>query len=210
MKLCSRKIIHRRKRLGKGLINSLIDKLPFELHLPGGYQYCGPGTKLEKRLARGDVGINPLDSACKDHDIAYSTHQDLENRHAADLVLLQRARERIADPTTPFGEKTAARFVKTIMKTKRRLGAGVKKCKKRGGSLKKKKHGGFLLPILTSALSAFRTYREFKNAKKMLADQQAHNKRMEELTKSGKGFYLRPYGGKGLKKKKRKKKRSFL
>lgn len=30
---------------GKGLVNSIINKLPFELHLPG-YQYCGPGTKL--------------------------------------------------------------------------------------------------------------------------------------------------------------------
>lgn len=27
---------------GKGLINKIIDKLPFELHVPS-YQYCGPG-----------------------------------------------------------------------------------------------------------------------------------------------------------------------
>ena len=26
-----------------------------------GYQYTGPGTRLEKRLARGDQGINRLD-----------------------------------------------------------------------------------------------------------------------------------------------------
>lgn len=27
---------------GKGIINSLINHLPFEMHVPG-YQYCGPG-----------------------------------------------------------------------------------------------------------------------------------------------------------------------
>lgn len=56
---------------GKGFVNNLINKLPIELHLPG-YQYCGPGTNLKKRLARGDPGINELDKACKEHDIAYS------------------------------------------------------------------------------------------------------------------------------------------
>lgn len=27
---------------GNGLLNKIIDKLPFELHVPS-YQYCGPG-----------------------------------------------------------------------------------------------------------------------------------------------------------------------
>lgn len=36
-----------RKKLG-GLGNSLINKLSFELHFPGGTQYRGPGTKLDK------------------------------------------------------------------------------------------------------------------------------------------------------------------
>ncbi|KYN10235.1 hypothetical protein ALC57_17633, partial [Trachymyrmex cornetzi] len=39
----------------------------FELHIPG-YQFCGPGTRLEKRLARGDRDINPLDAACREHE----------------------------------------------------------------------------------------------------------------------------------------------
>ena len=61
----------------------IINNIPFELHVPG-CQYCGPGTNLEKRLACGDEGINPLDAACKNHDIAYRDHKDLEKRHAAD------------------------------------------------------------------------------------------------------------------------------
>lgn len=56
---------------GGGLLNRVINKLPFELHLPG-YQFCGPGTKLQARLNRGEKGINPLDAACREHDIAYS------------------------------------------------------------------------------------------------------------------------------------------
>lgn len=51
------------------LLNWLINHLPFELHLPG-YNYCGPGTKLIKRLKRGDKGVNKLDEYCKEHDIA--------------------------------------------------------------------------------------------------------------------------------------------
>ena len=56
----------KRNRRGKGLLNKVINKLPVELHILG-YQYCGPGTKLRKRLSRGDPGINPLDTACKEH-----------------------------------------------------------------------------------------------------------------------------------------------
>jgi len=37
----------------RGLLNRAINALPFELHIPG-YQFCGPGKHLEKRLIRGD------------------------------------------------------------------------------------------------------------------------------------------------------------
>lgn len=54
----------------KGFINKLINKLPFEFHIPG-YKCCGPRNQLDKSLLRGDEGINPLDEACKLHTIAY-------------------------------------------------------------------------------------------------------------------------------------------
>ncbi|CAB3229483.1 unnamed protein product [Arctia plantaginis] len=78
---------------GSGLVNTLINKLLFELHVPG-YNYCGPGTNLEKRLKRGNVGINPLDEACKSHDIAYAKNASLEPRHRADLELAASAARR--------------------------------------------------------------------------------------------------------------------
>ncbi|KYN21201.1 hypothetical protein ALC57_06429 [Trachymyrmex cornetzi] len=95
-------------------IDLLWDRLPehiradseFEIHIPG-YQFCGPGTRLEKRLARGDRGINPLDAACREHDIAYSHSNDLTERHAADNILAEKARKRITanDSTLSAGIK---------------------------------------------------------------------------------------------------------
>ena len=70
-----------------GLLNRAINALLIELHIPG-YQFCGPGTHLAKRLARGDRGINLLDAACREHDIAYSRSNNLGERHAADNVSL--------------------------------------------------------------------------------------------------------------------------
>jgi hypothetical protein len=108
---------------GCGLINSVINKLPIELHLPG-YQYCGPGTNLKKRLARGDKGINLLDSACREHDIAYSHSNSIADRNEADHILENRAWERFKAPDSDYKEKAAAWGVTSAMKVKRKIGAG--------------------------------------------------------------------------------------
>jgi len=75
---------------GAGLLNTVINSVPFELHLPG-YQYCGPGTDLKKILALGKSEINGLDSACRDHDIAYNKNNSSSERNATDGVLEERA-----------------------------------------------------------------------------------------------------------------------
>lgn len=111
-------------RTGKGLLNSLINKLPVELHLKG-YEFCGPGTKLEKRLKRGDQGINKLDQACREHDISYSKNRSLQERHIADQILENSAWERVKSKDAKLKEKAAAWFVTTAMKTKRKLGMGI-------------------------------------------------------------------------------------
>jgi hypothetical protein len=48
----------------------------------------GPGTNVEERLARGDVGVNKLDECCKAHDIAYSKAEDHKDVRKADDVLI--------------------------------------------------------------------------------------------------------------------------
>ncbi|KAL4123054.1 hypothetical protein QTP88_015286 [Uroleucon formosanum] len=88
------------------------------------YQYCGPGTNLKKRLARGDKGINPLDSACRDHDIAYDRSNSLADRNKADYILEQRAWDRFKSKDSSLKEKAVAWGVTTAMKAKRKIGGG--------------------------------------------------------------------------------------
>lgn len=217
------KLSHR----GEGLVNKTINSLPFEAHLFG-YQFCGPGTQLEKRIARGDIGINPLDAACKEHDIAYSTNKDsLSKRHEADHKLQEQAWQRVKSSDASVGEKAAAWLVTNVMKAKRKLGMGLRrkrkarkitKRKKRSRVLALPKSGGFLplLPAIFAGLSALgglaagtagiaKAVSEAKEAQKKLDESQRHNKMMESIAlgkSKGSGLYLKPYKkGLGLRKK---------
>lgn len=189
---------------GAGLLNRAINALPFELHVPG-YQFCGPGTRLAKRLARGDRGVNPLDAACRDHDIAYSRSNDIADRHVADRILAERARERIASRDSTLGERAAATAVWVAMKAKTKLGMGMKrkrKTKKRR-VLPIAKRGGFLplLPMLGAigsliggAAGVAKAVNAGKAARRQLEELQRHNRATE-----GRGLYLAPYKrGKGV------------
>lgn len=123
---------------GGGLVNSLINNLPLELHIPGGYKFCGPGTRLRKRLARGDVPKNPLDRSCRAHDIAYSQNpNDLEARHRADEQLADEAWRRVKASDASLGERAAAAAVTGVMRAKRAVGAGHHA--KRGAGQRKKR-----------------------------------------------------------------------
>ena len=115
---------------GCGFLNKVINNLPVELHIPG-YQFCGPGTKLKRRLARGDSGINPLDVACKQHDISYLQNpNNLTERHSADKILAEKASNRIFAKDASFGEKVAALSVSNIINMKRKMGMSLSKNKK--------------------------------------------------------------------------------
>lgn len=127
-----------RKKIGKGLLNTLINKLPFEMHVPT-YQFCGPGTKLDKRLKRNDPGINELDRACKEHDIAYANNKNTAERNQADKILARKAWERVKASDAGFGEKAVALGISGIMKAKSKLGMGFKK-KAKSSKKKKKKN----------------------------------------------------------------------
>jgi len=195
------------------LLNKTINNLPIELHIPG-YNYCGPGTKLEKRLAKGDQGINGLDSACKEHDIAYSQSTDLADRHRADKVLADKAWQRFKSKEAKFGERMAALGVTGAMKAKVKMGMGHKKKKKTGKGHKKKKsravtipstiiHKGGFLPLLLAGLSAIgalagggsaiaSAVNKAKSDSKQLDEMKKHNSVMEAAA-LGKGMYLSPY-----------------
>lgn len=63
---------------------------PGERHIPG-YNFCGPGTNLRDRLARGDSGINAVDAACREHDIAFNRKLTPAEERAADRRLIDAA-----------------------------------------------------------------------------------------------------------------------
>ena len=86
---------------------------------------------MAKRLARGDLGINPLDAACKEYDIAYSrNHENVQARNEADKILAEKAWNRVKSKDVRFGEKAAAYAVTNTMKLISRFGMGLKKKKK--------------------------------------------------------------------------------
>mgnify|MGYP006961462374 CR=1 FL=1 len=187
------------------LLNRVINALPFELHIPG-YQFCGPGTHLEKRLAKGDRGINPLDAACREHDIAYSRSNELADRHAADEILAAKARKRVIAKDSALGERAAAAAVWAAMKAKTKIGMGMKKKKKvtkkkrilptarRGGMLPILPMLGALGSLIGGAAGVTKVVNDSKAARRQLEELQRHNRAME-----GRGVYLAPYrGGRGL------------
>lgn len=109
---------HRRKRasqLGFRIdIQKWLGKTGIEFHWPG-YQFMGPGTKLKKRLARGDPGINRLDRLAKQHDIDYSKAKNLQDKWKADTKMIQGIEH------LPGRKTLTERIVKRIMQAKKRL-----------------------------------------------------------------------------------------
>ena len=137
---------------GAGIMNSIIKKMPFEMHMKlsrdipsehvengsfnntGKYSYCGPGTKLDQRIKEGYEGVNSLDKACKQHDIAYSQIKNVKDRNAADDILAKQASEITLDVNEPAYVKNDARFVTGIMAGKAYLGMGTADLKKSTGA----------------------------------------------------------------------------
>ena len=104
-----------RRQRGRGVdIQKWIGKTGLEFHWPG-YQYMGPGTKLEKRLKRGDPGINRLDRIAKQHDIDYSRARNLQDKWKADEKMIK------AIDRLPGKRTMTERIVKKIMQAKKRL-----------------------------------------------------------------------------------------
>ena len=76
----------KKEAAGVSLLNTLVNKLPFEIHLTG-HNFTGPGTKLYKRLnpdgtpKEWSVPINRVDNAAYHHDLCYSKHDDTKTRN---------------------------------------------------------------------------------------------------------------------------------
>ena len=101
--------------IGRGLdVQKWLAKTGIEFHWPGD-QYMGPGTHLEKRLKRGDPGINRLDRIAKQHDIDYSRARSHQDKWKADDKMIR------AIQSLPGKKTWTEAFVQKIMQAKRKL-----------------------------------------------------------------------------------------
>ena len=92
----------KRDATGGSFLNTLVNKLPFEMHLPG-HNFTGPGTKLYKILnpdgtsKERSIPINKVDNAAWHHDLCYSKHDETRNE-VCDKTMLVELSE-IVNPT---------------------------------------------------------------------------------------------------------------
>lgn len=124
--VCSKNKAEFVSRTKGGDIAKLINKTGREIHLPG-YNFCGPGTKLNERLDSSDNPItrpvNAIDEACMRHDISYRDNKDLESRQLADVELIHGLN---AIDNLSLTEKFTRGLIKTAMKGKIAFGMGNK------------------------------------------------------------------------------------
>lgn len=90
------------------------------------HRLCGPGTKPQKRLKRGD---QPLDRSCLKHALFYSREKSTELLQKANKILAD-ATQRFHSTDAPLGEKLYALGVAGALKAKIKLGLGMKSRKR--------------------------------------------------------------------------------
>lgn len=123
------------KGVGKGILNSIINSLPVEMHVPG-YNYLGPGTKYDQRI-NGEYGedyqlpVNALDAAAMMHDKAYKK-LDIASRTKADKALRKEAQMVYNNSYNPWNERATAYAVDKTFALKNLIGAGVSNKKTTG------------------------------------------------------------------------------
>ena len=113
--------------VGEGIMNRFINKIPFEMHLPG-HNFTGPGTKLSKRLKKDGTPklwskpINRVDESAMHHDVCYAKNKNtgVRNRVCDKNMLDELAG--IYNPT--IRERFDRAVVSPIIGTKMRLGMG--------------------------------------------------------------------------------------
>ncbi|GFQ77326.1 uncharacterized protein TNCT_399671 [Trichonephila clavata] len=127
--------------VGTGFINSAINNLPFEMHLPG-HSFTGPGTQLlwGKTRLNPDLTykgwsrpINRVNETAYRYDVCYLKNKDTKTRNeVCDKNMIEEL-DSIGKPT--IRERMERVIVKPIIKAKKTFGMGgikmkCRKCKK--------------------------------------------------------------------------------
>lgn len=105
-----------------------------EMHIPG-YNFCGPGTNVWRRLRENVESIDELDRACKRHDLVteprgpYTSKGVPRKLRAADKRLRDTAL-RLSMPWSKYPKKDTARAVVFAMEFVLRTGVRGRRIKK--------------------------------------------------------------------------------
>lgn len=180
---------------GRGIVNKLIDNLPFELHLPN-TDFCGPGTRYKERVAANQTGRNPLDRLCRQHDSIYHTTTDSGERTKADKELLAGAWKRVTAPDSSVGERLNSLITSGAMGLKVLTGSGVKK--RRVKRIKKKAR---ILPFVKLGSGVKKRVKKVK--KKSPTKRTGGAFYLRQYRNTGSGLCSKSKSGGGIKKKKR-------
>ena len=112
---------------GGSFLNTLVNKLTFEMHLPG-HNFTGPGTKLYKRLntdgtpKEWSIPINRVDNAAYHHDLWYSKRDDTKTRNEVCDKTMLGALSGTVNPT--LRERIDKSIVGKLIKAKVNFGLG--------------------------------------------------------------------------------------
>ena len=113
--------------VGGSFLNSFVNNLPFEMHLPG-HNFTGSGTKHYKRLnsdltpKEWSMPINRVDNAVYQHDLCYSKYDDTKTRNeVCDKTILKELNE-IVNPT--LRERIGKSIVGKLINAKVNFGFG--------------------------------------------------------------------------------------
>ena len=106
---------------GGSCLNTLVNKLPFEMHSPG-HNFTSPETKLLKRLNSDErpkecsIPINRVDNAAYHHDLCYSKHDDTKTKNEVRDETMFGELNGIVNPT--LRERIDKSFVGKLIKAK--------------------------------------------------------------------------------------------
>ena len=112
---------------GGSILNTMINTLPIEMHLPG-HNFTRPGTKLKKRLnadltpKQWSKPINRVDKAAYGHDVCYLKNMDTKTRNdVCDKNMLDEL-SGIHNPS--IRERMERGLVSSLIGTKKYFGMG--------------------------------------------------------------------------------------
>lgn len=137
-KVCKAKKSKFVKQYGKGIVDTFINNLPFEAHLPVSFhpepfqsndpsikdkkpgktykaEFLGPGTKFKERSSKGERGLNLLDHYAYEYDKSYQS-KNPEIRNKADQKLYEEAESYLKRPDLTMVDKVDANIVRAAMK----------------------------------------------------------------------------------------------